>query len=162
MGYFQNIKDLNELRNAYKKLLIKFHPDNNPQMDTTNIMQEINAEYDALLQRFKSSSEYTSSAEADFNEDELKHILNELVKLNADIVIEIIGTWIWVKGNTYPVKSQLKALNFKWSSQKHMWYWGTLTHRVHNAMPMEYIRMKYGSTIYQYSKEERETIDAYN
>ena len=89
-------------------------------------------------------------------------LLDELVKLNADIVIEIIGTWIWVKGNTYPVKSQLKALHFKWSSQKHMWYWGTLTHRVHNTMPMEYIRMKYGSNIYQYSKEERETIDAYN
>lgn len=162
MKYFQDIRDLNELRNTYKKLLIRFHPDNNPDTDTTHIMQEINSEYDALLNQLKNSEKYDSKAETDFNDEELKHILNELIKLNTDIVIEIIGTWIWIKGNTYPIKNQLKELGFRWSKQKQMWYWGTLSHRIHSTLPMDYIRLKYGSTIYSHSKEEKETIGAYN
>ena len=162
MRYFQNIRDLNELRNTYKKLLIQFHPDNNPRANTTHIMQEINSEYDTLLKQFKCSEKYSSKEDANFNDGELKHILNELIKLNTDVVIEIIGTWIWIKGNTYPIKNQLKELGFKWSKQKQMWYWGTLSHSVHSAMPMDYIRLKYGSTIYSHPKEERETIDVYN
>ena len=123
MKYFQDIRDLNKLRNTYKKLLIRFHPDNNPDTDTTHIMQEINSEYDALLKQLKSSEKYDSKAETDFNDEELKHILNELIKLNADIVIEIIGTWIWIKGNTYPIKNQLKSVLFFWLYQERKDTW---------------------------------------
>ena len=51
MNWFteSDLKDVNTLRSAYKKLLIKFHPDNNRE-DTTVQMQEINAEYDLLFQ----------------------------------------------------------------------------------------------------------------
>ena len=44
----EDLKDVNMFRTAYKKLLIKYHPDNNAK-DTTGIMQEINAEYDLLF-----------------------------------------------------------------------------------------------------------------
>lgn len=163
MKWFKDITNLNELRNAYKKLLIRFHPDNNPDKDTTIEMQEINSEYDALVRKLKTSEDFQySKAEENFNEDELKRILNELVKFNVDIVIEIIGTWIWIKGNTFPIKSQLKELGFRWSKQKQMWYWGTLSHPVHSPMPMDYIRMKYGSVVYGKKREEKKAIDAYN
>jgi len=40
MKYFNNVKDLSELRKQYKELLRKFHPDNaNRSTETT---QEIN------------------------------------------------------------------------------------------------------------------------
>lgn len=50
------VKDLNSLRSVYKKLLIKYHPDNNEE-DTTAIMQEINAEYASLFQQLKNGFE---------------------------------------------------------------------------------------------------------
>lgn len=42
------IQNVNDLRSAYKKLLIKYHPDNNEE-ETSLQMQEINAEYDSLF-----------------------------------------------------------------------------------------------------------------
>lgn len=49
MKWFENVTTLDELRQTYKKLLIKYHPDNNPGTDTTPIIQEINVNYDLLL-----------------------------------------------------------------------------------------------------------------
>ena len=50
MKWFSNINTIADLRNRYKQLLIKYHPDNNPNTDTTAIMQKINSEYDELLE----------------------------------------------------------------------------------------------------------------
>ena len=58
----EDLKDVNMLRTAYKKLLIKYHPDNNAK-DTTGIMQEINAEYDLLFQKLKDTYEHSESYE---------------------------------------------------------------------------------------------------
>lgn len=153
MKWFTGITSLDELRNLYKKLLIKYHPDNNPNLDTTDIMQEINAEYDQLLNQFKDNHTNTQK------ETELKKVLNEVIKLKADIVIELIGTWIWVSGKTYPIKDKLCALHFKFSSKKKMWYWGTRSPGYYVPMDMASIRSKYGSIVYTAQNEERAAIN---
>ena len=56
------------------------------------------------------------------------------------------------------LKKQLKELGFKWASKKKMWYWGELHHHITASLPINYIREKYGSTIYQSSKEEQKAI----
>ncbi|WP_302434530.1 DnaJ domain-containing protein, partial [Roseburia inulinivorans] len=62
----EDLKDVNTLRAAYKRLLIKYHPDNNKN-DTTDMMQEINAEYDKLFEQIKyayeSSEAYTNQTD---------------------------------------------------------------------------------------------------
>lgn len=148
MSWFTNITSVTELRNQYKKLLIRYHPDNNPNVDTTNIMQEINAEYDKLISCLKETDD-SYPKDSSFSEDELKTVLKEVVKLKADITIEIVGSWIWIYGDTYSIKNQLKNLKFRWASRKKMWCWGTLTHQNNFSMDMEAIRTKYGSTVYR-------------
>lgn len=147
MKWFTNIKTIEELRNQYKRLLIKYHPDNNPDIDTTKTMQEINAEYDTLLKQFASNQSSDSKFSTE-NEMELKKVLNEVIKIKADILIELVGKWIWISGNTYSVKSRLKELGFKWASKKQMWYWGESEHRCTTPLEMEDIRARYGSTVY--------------
>ena len=36
--------------------------------------------------------------------------------------IDIIGSWIWISGETYPIKDELKKLGFKWSKGKSKWF----------------------------------------
>lgn len=45
--------------------------------------------------------------------------------LNSDgkLEIEICGTWVWVSGDTKPVKEGLKAAGFRWAPKKMKWYW---------------------------------------
>lgn len=96
------IQNVNDLRSAYKKLLIKYHPDNNEE-DTSLQMQEINAEYDSLFQRLKDSFEhsdtyYKTSDKYKQNYDWQKdtQIRNMILKLSyfTKIEVEICGVWI--------------------------------------------------------------------
>ena len=54
----------------------------------------------------------------DFAEDEkLREMLNKIIHFN-NIEIELVGAWIWLSGNTYVYKKELKELGFKWACQK--------------------------------------------
>jgi len=73
--------------------------------------------------------------------------LNQLSKIDG-IEIELCGSWIWVAGDTYPVKDELKALGFKWARRKEKWHWTPLPSRSHKkSMSMEWIREKHGSVM---------------
>jgi hypothetical protein len=52
----------------------------------------------------------------------LDQLLAQLSMLPGKIRIELIGTWLWVSGDTKPVKEELKKLGFSWHSKKVCWY----------------------------------------
>lgn len=155
--YFDNISTLEELRMQYKELLKLHHPDNGGILE---IMQEINAEYDRMFKILKNQHEnnfYSNRASTnteynnmkyDFAEDEkLREMLNKIIHFDG-IDIELVGAWIWVSGNTYACKKQLKELGFKWASQKKMWYWHSevFQKKSRKTLSMDDIRNYYGST----------------
>jgi len=147
MKYFTNIKTLGELRNVYRKLVKEFHPDNGGDVKIT---QEINAEYEVLFNQLKDKArENKENSFENFNVDIdiiLREKINNIINIEADI--EIIGSWIWVSGNTYPFKNILKSNGFKWSKKKSAWYFHSepFQKRSNKIFSLEEIRDFYGST----------------
>lgn len=155
--YFKDVNTLEELRKQYKELLKRFHPDN--PNGSTESTQEINVEYDKLFQILKDkhdskaadSHDNKSSYEDmkyDFAEDEkLREVLSKIITF-VGINIEIIGNWIWIDGDTYGYKDEVKAMGFKWAREKKKWYFHTeaFRKRSHKKLSIDDIRNYYGST----------------
>jgi len=154
--YFKDINTLEELRRQYRDLLKKYHPDN--ANGSTEATQEINAEYDKLFKILKDRHESKSAdntskqsgynAKYDWENDKaLREVLQKIINF-AGIEIEIVGAWVWVSGNTFSYRNELKEIGFKWASQKKMWHWHTDAFRKksHKTLSMEDIRSYYGST----------------
>lgn len=154
--FFNNINSLEELRKEYKRLLKLHHPDNG---GTKEASQQINNEYEALFKILKDrhngegnnntadTANYKSSM-YDFEDDKaLREALQKIIHLQG-IEIEICGSWIWVSGNTYQHKAEIKAAGYKWSKNKPMWYFhnGEYRRGGRKTYTMDDIRMKYGST----------------
>ena len=151
--YFKDINSLEELRKQYKELLKKYHPDNGGDVA---IMQEVNAEYDKLFQMLKNKHENDTTKEQtsynqnmyDWENDRvLREVLAKIIHFSG-IEILICGQWIWLDGNTFSYKKELKEMGFKWASQKKKWYFHTDTFRKKSrkTLSMEDIQNYYGST----------------
>lgn len=151
--YFKNVGTIEELRRQYKDLLKTYHPDNGGNEE---IMKAINVEYEQLFKTLKNRHESKASSTGfkqkesfyNFEEDEkLREILNKVINFEG-ITIEIIGNWIWISGNTYQYKKDLKTFGFKWASQKKMWYWHSEEYikKSRKTLSINDIRDYYGST----------------
>ncbi|MEY8413586.1 hypothetical protein AALB51_20420 [Lachnospiraceae bacterium 62-26] len=144
-----------ELRAEYKRLLVKYHPDNGGKVSD---MQEINSEYGALyaiLTQKKSADEESSTEQESAADEAFREVLEKII--NYDIEIQIIGDWIWCF-NSYQYRSQLKELNFQYAPKKRAWTWHAEPYRRHHKkeIPLSHIKAKYGcetvrNKSYQYS-----------
>lgn len=165
MTYFKNVDSLETLRKQYKELLKQYHPDN--ANGSTEATQEINAEYETLFKQLKNrhESKQTDNNTNDYNnikynfeEDKvLREVLQKIIHF-SDITIEVIGSWLWVSGNTYQHKDELKEIGFKYAPQKKQWYFHTESFRKKSRrkLSMDDIRNYYGSTEVQ--TEERKQL----
>lgn len=123
--YFKDAKTVQQLRKIYVKLLKQYHPDNGGDLEICKI---INTEYDYLLGRLPKGAagenqEDQAMNDKDFEIDKnLREMLNKIIRF-AGIEIEVVGTWVWVDGNTYPYKDNLKEFGFQWSRNRKKWHW---------------------------------------
>jgi curved DNA-binding protein CbpA len=139
MKYFTNIKTIEELKKAYKRLAMQHHPDKG---GTTEQMQEINAEYEKMFNLIKSGQ--TNATEE--NSEDFIEVVNAIINC-IGLEIEICGNWIWVSGDTYTHKETLKKNGFRWAVKKRMWYWRPAGYvkKTKKQYSMEEIRKMHGS-----------------
>lgn len=152
MKYFNNCKSIEDVKKLYKKLCKQYHPDLNKD-DTTEIMKQVNAEYETAFNRFKNIHEsaddntktYTSSKETSETAAEFMVIINKLVTCEG-LEISVCGKWLWAEGLTFPYKELLKNLNFRYASKKKCWYWHKAedASRNHKEMSLDEIKKLHG------------------
>jgi len=105
-----------EIKTAYKKASVKFHPDRNPA--GLEMMQAINEAWEVLKDLEGAAADGTCQTD-------LGDALNEALKAVLDLAglnVELCGSWIWVTGDTKTHKEAIKAAGYKWAKKKIAWY----------------------------------------
>ena len=157
MKYFKYCSTIDEVKALYKKLAKENHPD---MGGDTATMQAINTEYAfacAKIARGAGLSDEDTDTEIKLSE-EYRQVIEKIIHLPG-IIIEVVGNWIWVTGNTRPVKDVLKETGFYFAAKKVAWYYRNEAFKTRgNGAPLEEIRRKYGSETIN-SKNKRETIE---
>lgn len=149
MKWFTGIKTAEQAKQRYHELVKMYHPDNG---GSGIEIKEIISEFKIIWERVKNlhyseEKHGTYEKETDETADDFIDIINALLRFEG-IVIEICGSWIWLSGNTYPVKDELKMLGCRWSKGKKKWYFThdewkpSLFHK-----SMGEIRSTYGSKV---------------
>ena len=155
MQYFKDCKTIEEVKATYKILAKQHHPDCGGD---TAIMQAVNTEYAfacaKILKGENLSAEETS--EQIRLSEEYRKVIEQIINLSG-IVIEVVGNWIWVTANTYPVRKQLKEAGLLFAPKKVAWYYRAEEYKTKGGKKtLDEIREKYGSeTINQRHHQSR-------
>lgn len=150
MKYFAACTTLDELKKEYRHLAMIHHPDHGGDTAT---MQAINGEYSETFARLKNQHNAAADEAHQTTEtpEEFIAIISQLLRIPG-LIVELCGSWLWITGETYAVRDQLKAAGCRWSSSKKAWYWHHPEegHRWHKGTAtMSDIRTKYGSQTYK-------------
>ena len=133
---FREVTGINEAKKIYKTLAKKLHPDMVGGDEES--FKLLNAIYTDLIEH----KIYFSN---DFKIDvELEKIISLILHFE-NITIELVGSWVWVSGDTKEIKDKLKELGFKWASKKKMWFYGEMKGRNPQEKSIDEIKAKYGS-----------------
>ena len=158
--WFTGINNRQDLKALYRELIKRHHPDcGGIEAD----MKEINNEYDALFkilpEKAKDGSTYhkPEGKEKERPED-FRNALAAVIRF-TDIEIEICGDWIWLHGNTYGHKDEIKAAGYRFSANKKSWYWHDADYvsKSRKHYSMDEIRIMHGSEFVQTEQQEKLT-----
>lgn len=144
---FKNVSSFEDLKKEYRKLAKLHHPDTGGKEEDFKKLNEAYENKTKELLESKTEQEKkegfkeTAETMADF-----KKITDELLQYD-NIFLEICGLWLWISGDTKPIKDKLKALGCFYASKKCQWYYRPTEYKSSNKKPktMDYIREKYGS-----------------
>lgn len=160
MKYFENCKTAEEVKAAYFKQAKALHPDNGGDVEAFKAMQaEYTAAWDRLKEVHKATDGTEYTKETTETAEEFMDILEKVIHLPG-VNIEICGRWIWITGNTFPVKDAIKEAGFRFAGKKKAWYYrreeDACKWHGKKKMSLDDIRMKYGSQ--DVKTEAREAI----
>ncbi len=156
MKYFKNVKDLQELKKEYYKLALKHHPDRGGDTAT---MQMINNEYEKLsFQLINGNTDFSEGRKTYETKasSDLQEKINLIINFE-NLIIEIIGSWLWVSGETYTLRNDLKQAGFKFSRNKTAWYYhaGEYRKKSRKSHSMGQIRKMWGAQTVEQDKKQK-------
>jgi len=135
-----NSQTKEQIKSLFKKLALQNHPDKG---GSTEIMQKIIEAYECIKENYtfvinsdEKKQEFENTANFwDINDEDMKKAYLSIYLLDG-LIIEVCGFWMWVTGNTFAHKKELRQAGLYYASKKQAWYW----------KPEDYICVSNGKT----------------
>ena len=149
MMYYSGCHTIEDVKATFKKLVKQLHPDNGGDAEAFKAMMN---EYTEAFKRLKNvhktqeGETYTARQESQETPEEFAELIEKLMRMDG-VKIEIIGSWIWLTGNTMLHKEEIKELHFFWSKSKKAWYFNGAEKKSRRKghYSMDGLRGKWGS-----------------
>ena len=90
--------------------------------------------------------------------DETYHI-EELIKLDG-LLIEVVGTWLWISGETFKHKSIFNKYKMRWNKMRKLWQYDSTGEykRTKNKRSDEEIKSYFGSEVIADNRNKRSFV----
>jgi hypothetical protein len=117
-NFFQDCQSLEAAKKLYRELLKKYHPDTGGDTETAKtVIREfaafcagnVESRFNTWAQERRSMGKTVSEA---MNFTPFGQVLAQVALLDGDISIRLVGFWIYVYGDTRPVKEYGKAYDY--------------------------------------------------
>lgn len=157
MKYFTGCRTIDDVKQMFHKLAKKLHPDaGGSAADFREMMSEYKRAFEQYKNVHMTREGEMYEKETTETPEEFAEIINKVIHMEG-VTIEIIGSWVWLTGNTMTYKDQIKAAGFWWSKSKKAWYHnGEKEHKKYRGhYSMDGLREKWGSQEVQTEKQER-------
>lgn len=130
LKWFKGVTNQKEAKSLYHKLCRQYHPDLGGSVEA---MQQINAEFESIYDKLPTgsmdNSKGGSSEQKQTNGNNTTRqtaqrfmkIIQRLVKCEG-LTIEIVGSWIWLSGDTYKYLRVIKQMGFQYSAKHKKYY----------------------------------------
>jgi hypothetical protein len=144
-----------QIKKRFHELMLIHHPDRGGNLQ---ICLEIVGQYHESLKNCQyTGCEYNGEKQAyrynEAMEKEFEEAMDWAMTLSF-CKVELIGTWLWVSGKTFPISNKFRERGFHWASKKHAWCFHVgLWRRNKRHFALDDLRAKYG---YEVLKEEED------
>lgn len=159
MKYFTNVTTLEEVKARFHELCKEHHPDNGGDAETFKEMyQEYKKAFDLYKNTHKTKDGETYEKETTETPEQFADIINKVIHFEG-VTVEIIGSWVWLTGNTMQYKDAIKESGFFWSKSKRAWYYNgdSKKSRRRGHYSMDGLRSKWGTQEVRTEQQERLT-----
>lgn len=135
MPYFATCATPDEARAEYRRLAKRNHPDTGGDNET---MKAINLAYEDILKRFdgrefirrQPAEDGRTTWQYHYNEklereimEAIGRVTKAIAESNRAIDCTIVGSWLWVTGDTRPARGLLKSAGLWWNAKRKAWNW---------------------------------------
>ena len=162
--YFKDCKTLDEAKTLYRKLAMKMHPDRGGnKVEFQEMLNEFHAFRPGKEKFAGESSQWESFGPV------YSSIIDQLLDIEG-VVVEVVGSYIWIGGDTYSKRTQIKAVNTQgfmdccWAKVKQKWFFKPSGYkpRSRKERSMDELRNMWGSTVVNKSSKRDDDKKAIN
>lgn len=136
-NYFTGYFKVEEVKKRFRDLAKQHHPDkNNNSPESTEIFKTIMNQYHSTLKAMsgqESTDRKTRKTHTYYYKRETEQAIidkiNEILSIDGVYLIMLVGTWIWLTGETKAIEDELTSIGMRWSTKRMMWSWHKPTGR---------------------------------